>query len=92
VGCEETGKGPGGTDCETCGGRGYVEIEGCPRQVIGWEMTQAINLANYASKGLMPVAGGVMEQSAWFLEMLSTLESDQNKIDSERAERNRRGR
>ena len=55
-------------------------------------MTQAINLANYASKGLMPVAGGVMEQSAWFLEMLSTLESDQNKIDLEKAERSRRGR
>lgn len=53
-------------------------------------MTTAINLAGYASKGHLPVAGGLLDQSAWFVDVWSTLESDQSRIDAEQAERRRR--
>jgi hypothetical protein len=50
----------------------------------------AINVASYASKGVMPVAGGLLDQAAWFFDLWTTLESETNKIDSERLERFRR--
>lgn len=53
-------------------------------------MTDAINVASHASKGVMPVAGGLLDQSAWFFSLWNTLESDTNKIDAERMERYRR--
>ena len=90
--CEESGKADDGHQCDACGGRGYVEIQGCPRKSVGWEMTQAINLASYASKGFLPVAGGILDQSAWFVDVWTTLDGEQNKIDAEMAERRNRGK
>jgi hypothetical protein len=55
-------------------------------------MTQAINMASYAAKGHLPVVGGLLDQSAWFVDLWSTLESDQAQIDNEIAEERRRGK
>jgi hypothetical protein len=38
-----------------------------------------------AIKGLLPIAGGTLDQSAWFIDLMQTLESEQNRIDNERA-------
>jgi len=91
VACEESGIGANGDRCEMCDGNGYLRIDGCPRKVIGWEMTQTINLAGYATKGFLPVNGGILDQSSWFVDVWSTLENDQAKIDQERSERRNRG-
>lgn len=78
-----------GNGCEACDG-GSFALTACPRRFIGLGMTDAINLASHASKGVMPVSGGLLDQSAWFFSLWNTLESDVNKIDAERMERYRR--
>ena len=50
-------------------------------------MMEAINLAAYAMRGDWPIRGGMLDQSAWFVDLVSRLESEQNKIDKEIAER-----
>jgi hypothetical protein len=50
-------------------------------------MIEAVNIAGSCSNGYMPVAGGLMDQSAWFISLWQTLNSDQAKIQSEQMER-----
>lgn len=54
-------------------------------------MTDAVNLAGLAIQGMLPIAGGVLDQSAWFVDMWTTLAGDQNRIDAEEIERVRNG-
>jgi hypothetical protein len=51
------------------------------------ELVAAINFATHASAGLLPCAGGLLDQSAWFLDLLTTLNNEQNRIDAERIEK-----
>jgi hypothetical protein len=50
-------------------------------------MTDAVNLAVLATKGSYPAGGGTLDQSAWFIQAMQTLESDINQIDNERSKR-----
>lgn len=50
-------------------------------------MAATVNLADLYSKGLMPVAGGVLDQSAWFLEAARILDRDEETIKAERNNR-----
>lgn len=50
-------------------------------------MTEFVNLATLALKGSYPVAGGTLDQSAWFVNAMQTLDSDINRIDNERHRR-----
>jgi hypothetical protein len=50
-------------------------------------MTDVVNIAALASKGSYPVAGGTLDQSAWFIQAMQTLESDINQLDNERSKR-----
>jgi hypothetical protein len=54
-------------------------------------MIRAINLAAAADRHL-PQAGGLLDQSAWFVDLWTMLQSEQNKIDADRIERLSRGR
>jgi hypothetical protein len=47
-------------------------------------MTDDINIATHASKGFLPVSGGLLDQSNWFMQLWSALDSDHAKLDSER--------
>jgi hypothetical protein len=79
--CSGTGK-----DCDYCK-EGVFSLSECPRRYVGVELTQAINYASLAIKGQWPVLGGVLDQSAWFVDLVQSLDSEQNAIDAERAER-----
>lgn len=59
----------------------------CPRAYVDAGMTELVNLATLALKGAYPVAGGTLDQSAWFIHAMQTLESDTNRIDNERHRR-----
>lgn len=50
-------------------------------------MTEFVNLATLAIRGSYPIAGGTLEQSAWFINAMQTLESEINRIDAERYKR-----
>lgn len=89
VTCDGSGM-RGDVDCEDCKGFGYVEVDGCPRKYVR-ELNAVINLAAMADKGTLPIAGGILDQSAWFVDMWQLLGSEQNRIDSDRIDRARRG-
>ena len=56
-----------GRGCSTCKDRGWFEFIGCPQKVAR-PMSKALALIDMADKGHLPVTGGVMDQSAWFIE------------------------
>lgn len=77
-------------ECPLCGGvgcthceDGSVAIDGCPNQYCR-EMVTPIRLIEHYRKGMPPVAGGVLDQSAWFLEAAETLEHDEALLKAER--------
>lgn len=74
-------------ECGQCNGLGRFELAECPRKFIGQELTECINYASLASKGDWPVAGGILDQSAWFVALVQRLEADTNAIDKVRMER-----
>lgn len=57
----------------------------CPNQYCR-EMSQVVTLADMVDKGVLPVAGGALDQSAWFMAAARILERDEAKIKSERDE------
>lgn len=88
--CEESGT-LNGSVCGECGGCGFISLYECPREFVGQELTEAINIASLCGNGVLPVSGGLMDQSAWFLSVWQQLQSEQAKIDAEEAERLRNG-
>lgn len=87
VSCEGTGKGYDLTKCEECNGDGFFILNECPRKILGNEITEEINMAGFATKGHLPEEGGLLNQEAWFIDMWSTLNEDQAKIENEIRER-----
>jgi len=67
--------------CDRCGDRGSFSVE-CPRRYVG-DLARFINLAGMCNDGLLPVAGGLLDQSAWFVELHQRLNGEQNRIESE---------
>ena len=60
-----------GQGCDDCND-GSVKIVGCPNTYCR-PMIPAINLIDLFGKGVLPVAGGALDQSAWFLEAASVM-------------------
>lgn len=69
--------------CQHCR-KGEIHIDRCPREMIGGEMTEAVNIAGMCGNGDWPVNGGLMSQAAWFLDLKQTLDSDVNAIQNEK--------
>ena len=74
--CNEAG-------CDECGQSGYVELTGCPKEMIDRGLLRAIRMANLMKQGLPPVAGGVLDQSAWFVSFYEVFRSEQNRAEAE---------
>jgi len=68
--------------CSACDG-GTFKLTQCAR-VYTRELVKAINMVSMVDKGFLPSAGGLLDQSAWFLDLMSAVNNEQNKIDSER--------
>jgi hypothetical protein len=41
-------------------------------------------MTTHSERGLMPIAGGLLDQSAWYLDLLNTVNAEQSRIDAER--------
>ncbi len=74
--CNEAG-------CDECGQSGYVELTGCPKEMIDRGLLRAIRMADLMKQGLPPVAGGVLDQSAWFVSFYECFRSEQNRAEAE---------
>lgn len=74
-----------GEGCEHCDD-GFFSLFECARTFTR-ELIRPMNMAIASDKGFLPVAGGLLDQSAWFLDLMTTLHNEQNKLDAEQAER-----
>ncbi len=84
--CDETTEINGET-CYACEGEGWFELDECPREYVGTELTEAINIATMCEGGTLPVSGGLLDQSAWFLSVWQELRNEEVRIENERAEK-----
>jgi len=56
----------GGHGCESCGETGDFSVVGCPSEFCS-DTAATIELIDLFNDGLPPIAGGVLDQSAWFI-------------------------
>lgn len=75
----------GDGDCEHCE-NGSVRLDRCPRDIMGGEFIEACNVASISGKGDWPVAGGIYDQSTWFIDLYQKLKSATNRIEQESME------
>ena len=69
--------------CDACGGSGTFDITDCPQRWIDDWVWQMIELSEMYEKGLPPVAGGVLDQAAYFVRFAKRVmdESAQYKVE-----------
>ena len=77
-----------GEGCEHCDD-GQYRLTTCARRYVDGYLVRAINMVSNMDNGLLPTAGGLLDQSAWFLDLRTALTNEQNIIDTERMERRR---
>ena len=56
-----------GLGCEHCGDSGIARLTACPQTIVPAEIWECRRLAEFAEKGLLPLAGGVLDQTDAFL-------------------------
>jgi hypothetical protein len=88
--CAECG-GHGRAGCSGCDGSGLVALRRCPVSYLR-EKPDTVAYLNYfnsvfSSKGLLPAAGGFLDQPAQWCEAMQHLQSEQNRIERERMDR-----
>jgi len=74
-----------GDGCSNCVD-GYFTIDRCPSQYIGSELIGDIRIVS-ASERHLPVAGGLLDQSAWWFELRERLKIEEYRIQEEQSKR-----
>ncbi len=67
--CDEQG-------CAECNQQGFFCISDCPKNHIDLEFYHITKLADWLQSGLPPVAGGALNQAAWFMDFAKLLKSE----------------
>lgn len=73
----------GGEGCDKCDESGSFLIDGCPNEYCRG-IVSTVECIDLFEKGMAPVAGGTLDQSAWFLAAVKTLRYDESIIKAER--------
>lgn len=74
-----------GVGCDECRD-GVFELDGCPNRFCS-KIVPSIDLFDLFGKGLPPIAGGVLDQSASFIEASRYFENEEAKVRNERSSR-----
>jgi hypothetical protein len=84
-------------ECVMCGGigcgeceNGYMVLSECPSSYIGQELIGDINIVAACSDGVLPVSGGLMDQSAYWFELSQAMKREINAVEKEQHERRSR--
>lgn len=77
--CDEQG-------CKACNESGYFELTQCGRKYAA-EMGELVHYADLYEKGLPPVAGGALDQSAWFTDAAQCFWHEKARAKNEAEER-----
>ena len=75
-----------GEGCKECH-NGLYELDGCPNSYCS-KIVSSLDLFDLFHKGLPPIAGGVLDQSASFIEASRFFELEEVKVRNERSSRN----
>lgn len=75
-------EGDGCTECD----EGYFKFTECPSRFIGADLIADIQVVT-ASEQHLPVAGGLLDQSAWWFELRQLLKSEENRVQDEQQKR-----
>ena len=86
-GCEKDSENPvfdidcvrcGGTNpkCEVCRGSGIETFYRCPVKLVTNDTIRIMKYYNFFRKGYLPVAGGLLSQTAIFLESIEFLDQE----------------
>jgi hypothetical protein len=75
--------------CKKCDS-GWYRVEQCPQSYLGQELIEDINTVDACANGVLPVSGGLMNQSVYYFELSNRLKTERNKIEREQAERRRK--
>ncbi|AMV34327.1 hypothetical protein VN12_19535 [Pirellula sp. SH-Sr6A] len=70
-----------GQGCDSCQD-GFVSIDGCPGEMCS-DVAMAVRLAGLFEKGIPPVLGGSLDQSAWFLDAVSVFKNEEAALRAE---------
>jgi len=71
-----------GVGCDQCD-EGSVGVTECPNKYCR-DIAPLVPLADMLDKGLLPIAGGLLDQAAWFIQAARLLERDEERIKAER--------
>ena len=61
-----------------------MKIGQCPQTYVGDEMISNIQIVNQCSGGVLPVSGGLLDQSAYYLALKTALDADESQINNDR--------
>ncbi len=65
-----------GEGCEECDD-GQYKVIGCPNAYCR-EVIPAVNMVDLFEKGLPPIAGGVLDQAAWFIDCVRVFANEES--------------
>lgn len=84
---------PAGIECAICNGEGCNEcdsgtfwLEECPSQFVGPDLIEDLQVVA-ATKEVMPAAGGILDQSAWWFELRQLLQYEEHQIEEAKQKR-----
>ena len=91
---EATADNPIDIECPQCNGHGcdqcdegYVRLDGCPNTFCA-SVVPVIDVIDMIAKGLLPVAGGTLDQSASLIQAARWFESEEARVKNEQFGRN----
>ena len=70
-----------GKGCDNCDS-GHTVVDGC-NQIGAAPMVESVRMFELADKGHLPITGGLLDQSAWFVEAYRFYAADVDKIKAE---------
>lgn len=73
--------------CAECSGEGLFHLVGCPAEFVTADVWEAIRLTRFAERGHLPVAGGVLDQTAVWSDAMRFIQSEDREIDAARRKR-----
>ena len=54
--------------CQSCGGLGYTLFTDCPQKCLDRSTFDFLRLCHLSKRGALPVAGGTLDQTQWFID------------------------
>jgi hypothetical protein len=69
--------------CSECEQQGYIQLTSCPKEFVGREISGLATYADLFWKGLPPIAGGVLDQSNWFIEASQVMAQKEARLKAE---------